>query len=64
MKKMISMYFEENNEKIKTEEFLFFYKDFIWKNKEMIELVEKGQEFYKERFVNIPVVFETQNEYT
>ena len=38
-------------------EFLYFYKDFCWKNKEMIKLLETHSHYYKDRFIKIPTLY-------
>ena len=47
----------EQKEKVPMDHFLFFYKDFLWKNKEMMKLLEIHSKYYKDRFIKIPTIY-------
>lgn len=44
------------------EKFLFFYKAFVWKNKEVTELLDLKGEFFKAKFMKVPTIYTVEDE--
>lgn len=53
--------FEEKKE-LPLAGFLYFYKDFVWKNKEIIDLVDHRAEFFQMRFMRVPTIYQISDD--
>ena len=52
----------ENGGRIPKDKFLYFYKDYVWKNKEITELISYNGDFFKVRFMKVPTIYSVEDE--